>query len=206
MNKQIHNNGGFTAKGEHILTTAKCTSDYAQKIMRLIELNKKKRWEAIVNKTMSIKLANDLAEEYSYFIDQLNRKYLTNEIYVENVTCTVGRAAIADVVAGVGTYTGVANYCAVGTGTAAASEANTQLATETFRKLTSTGVNASNIIIIETFFEPGEATATLEEYGYFIDGTASANSGQLLNRFTQTTTKTAIESLNVRSLITLSDA
>jgi hypothetical protein len=205
MNK-VENNRSVGFKGEHIITTAKATSDFAIKIHKLIDNNVKKRWDAMANGTMCAKLANDLAEEYTYYIDLLNRKYLTNEIYVENVTCTVGRTAIANVVAGVGTYTGVANYCAVGTGTAAASEANTQLGTETFRKLTSTGVNSSNIIIIETFFEPGEATATLEEYGYFINGNGSANSGQLLNRFTQTVTKTATESLNVRSLITLSDA
>jgi len=192
-------------KGEHIITTANCTSDYAMKMIALINNNIQKRYTALKNGTMCLKLANELLAEYDTFVDQLNRRFKTQELYIENITCTVGRAAIADVMTGTGTYTGEVTHCAVGTGTAVPAEGDTQLATETYRKAISVGTPSSNIAILETFFEPGEATATLEEYGYFIDGTLTINTGQLCNRFTQQVTKSATESLNVRSLITLSD-
>jgi len=155
------------------------------------------KWQGIIQ---------SIGSEASELIAELNERFQKREILVENITTTVGRAAIASRLAGASTYTGMVNYTALGSSSTAAAVGDTTLGTEVYRKALSSGTAISNVAYLETFFNATETSGTYQEYGMFIDGTSTANSGQMFNRFTQAITKSASETLNVRSVITLNDA
>ncbi len=140
------------------------------------------------------------------FRKKLEEKFKVRESIIENITTTVGRSVLAQRLSGTTTYTGTVNYTALGTSSTAPAVSDTQLGTETYRKALSSGTYSNNIAYLETFFTSTEVTGSFEEYGMFIDGTGSANSGQLFNRFTESNSKSNVETLNVQSHVTLSDA
>ena len=95
-----------------------------------------------------------------------------------NLIPTTGRNVLARIIAGDFTYTGEINYGALGSGTTAFTNASTTLNTEVYRKLVSTTSFDDNIAYIDLFVEVGDvANQTFEEFGFFIDGTAAADSG-----------------------------
>lgn len=134
------------------------------------------------------------------------KKFQTRQVIVNNLIVNDGLNVLAQRLSGDNTYSAQINYTALGTDATAPSATDTQLGTETYRKALSSGTFLNNVAFIETFFNPTEVTGSFEEYGNFIDGTASADSGELFNRFTQSITKTSSESLNVLSQITFNDA
>ncbi len=144
-------------------------------------------------------------EEYRFLINQLHRKFLKREILVPNITATVGRGVLAQRLAGTTTYTGSVKYTALGTSNASPTVADLTLGTEVYRKALSSGTFLTNIAYIETFFTASETSGTYQEYGNFIDGSGAADSGQLFNRFIQTTVKSSVETLNVQSQVTFND-
>jgi len=193
-------------KGTHILSVCKIKNNKAKFLERMLENVKIRRQQLFKLGCASRELLCELWQEYNYYLQQLHREFLVNQIVVENITTTVGRAVFAQRLSGDNTYTGNVNYCALGTNNAAPVVGNTQLGTETYRKALSSGADSNNICYLENFFTATEVTGTFEEYGFFIDGTGAANSGQLFNRFIQTIVKTNTESLNVQSTITFNDA
>lgn len=144
--------------------------------------------------------------EYRDMIGQLEQNFKLREVVIENITTTVGRAVLAQRLGGDTTYTGTVNYTALGSNNTAAVVGDATLGTEVYRKALSSGTDASNISYLETFFTAAETSGTYEEYGMFIDGTGSANTGQLFNRFVSTIVKSVTETLNVQSVITINDA
>lgn len=223
---------GATAKGVHILSVCDARSGKAQEISSLIERVSSDwgRWRdeglRVEIKWMEAKLKEDKNsqdfcfellqniekamhgcwEEYKYLIGQLNKGFLKNEIVVENITTTVGRTVSARRLSGSNTYSGNISHTALGTSNTAAVVGDSQLGTETYRKALSSGTFANNIAYIETFFTAAEVNGTFQEYGNFIDGSGTVNSGQLFNRFTQTVVKSVTETLNVQSTVTFNDA
>ena len=139
-------------------------------------------------------------------MERLHRDFKKREVVIENVTTTVGRSVLAQRLGGDTTYTGTVNYTALGTDNTAAVVADATLGTETYRKALTSGTDAANVSYLETLFTAAEVNGTFEEYGMFIDGNGSADTGQLFNRFVQSVTKSAIETLNVQSIITFNDA
>lgn len=134
-------------------------------------------------------------------------KYLVGEWTFKNLVVNDGLEAIADVLAGQGTYTGIINYGAVGTGTTAATATETDLVAEVARTTVAT-TDVSSIatgqIVLSFFFTQASFTnANIKEWGLFIDGTASADSGQMFSRtlFNTTISKAANETLTVDSTI-----
>jgi hypothetical protein len=98
---------------------------------------------------------------------------------VANLTPTIGRNVLTRLLSGDTTYTGEINYGALGDGTTAFNNASTTLNNEIFRKLNSDASYDENIAYIDWFIASGDcADDTYEEFGAFIDGTASADSGQ----------------------------
>ncbi len=81
------------------------------------------------------------------------------------------------------TYTGVINYGALGSSATAPTTADTQLTTEVARTTVANGVNSTNTVAqIQFFFADAIlANGTYREFGMFVDGTASANTGRLFN-------------------------
>lgn len=193
-------------KGIHRITISDCSSPKAQKIIKAIDENIK-NWQALMSSNSADKesLSLKLHQQYRFLMDKLESNFKTRELVVENITTTVGRAALITRLVGTNTYTGNVTHCALGSGTSTPAVGDTTLQTETYRKALTSGTPSSNVGILETFFAPGEGTGTLEEYGYFIDGTGTVNSGQLFNRFSQTIVKSSTESLNVQSTVTFSD-
>ena len=109
--------------------------------------------------------------------------------------------------ANITTYTGIINYGALGSGTTAAAASDTQLQTEVFRKVTADAAVDSTynyIAYIDFFYSRSDTNGTYNEFGTFIDGTGSANTGQLFTRaLTGGWTKSSSESMTVSCTYTL---
>lgn len=150
-----------------------------------------------------------LGRHWARYREALNdflKLFLVRQRCVENITCTAGRSVLMQRLSGTTTYTGIVNYGTLGSSSTAPSVAQTQLGTEVYRKALSSGTYAANVAYLENFYTTTETTGTYEEYGFVIDGTGSANTGQMFNRFTTTTVKSGTESMNVQSTITCNDA
>lgn len=99
--------------------------------------------------------------------------------YRKNLIPTTGLNVLARLLSGDTTYSGEVDYGAVGSGTTAFTSASTQLNTEVFRKQAASQAYDDNIAYIDWFIAAGDvADQTFQEFGAFIDGTGSANSGQ----------------------------
>lgn len=129
---------------------------------------------------------------------------ITNQVTVKNLIATVGRGALASVLAGTGTYTGEVTYGALGSSSTAPANGDTQLGAEIVggRVATSSQTYASNIAYISFFFPDG-TLITYAEFANFIDGTATINSGQLFTHVALSGTKAANESLTVDCTYTI---
>ncbi len=182
-----------------IALSEKWSAELESQLDSLISLRNKvvSKWDNIIR---------SIGNEASELIAELNERFQKRELLVENITTTIGRAAIASRLAGSSTYTGMVNYTALGTSSTAAAVGDTTLGAEVYRKALSSGTSVSNIAYLETFFTATETSGTYQEYGMFMDGTSVADSGQMVNRFTQALTKSTSETLNVKSVITLNDA
>lgn len=111
----------------------------------------------------------------------MSNKQLFEMYSLHNLITTRGRSVLMGLLAGDTTYTGEINYGALGTGTTAVSNADTQLETEVYRNLTASQAFADNIAYIDFFYEASEVDGTFTEFGNFIDGTASADSGRIFS-------------------------
>lgn len=195
------------SKGIHIISICDARSERAEKLQILIEECRLKR-AFLINKFggLTERMAKELWDEYQYFMKCLHSEFLLRQFVVENITTTAGRSVSAQRLAAVNTYTGNVNYTALGSSATAEVIGNTQLGTEVYRKALSSGTALNNISYLETFFTATETSGTYQEYGMFIDGSGTANSGQLFNRFTSAVVKSTVETLNVQSQVTWSDA
>lgn len=143
--------------------------------------------------------------------DRLIYKYLKEQgVLLEmsekhNIVVTAGRNVLARRLAGNTTYTGAINYGALGT-QASPSPANgsTQLGTESYRKLASSLSYAANVAYVDFFYAAADCNGTYTEFGNFIDGTGTANSGQLFSYIaTGGWTKSSVQSLFVSCQYTI---
>jgi hypothetical protein len=111
---------------------------------------------------------------------------ITSEHTVNNLSPIVGRNVLARRLSGDTTYTGAINYGAFGSNTAAFNNNSTQLGTEVYRKLETDASYSDNIAYIDWYIASGDvANQTFQEFGAFIDGTGTANTGQAFS-LTQT--------------------
>lgn len=77
-------------------------------------------------------------------------------------------------------------HLALGTGTTAPAATDTKLVTEGLRKAVSAKTRQANLVRLRTFFLASEANSTHYEFGIFLAGTATKDSGTLLNRIVPT--------------------
>lgn len=98
------------------------------------------------------------------------------------------------------------SHAALGTGTSTPAATDTQLQTETFRNTSPITTAENNILYADAVFESTEVAGTFKEFGFFIDGTGSANSGNLWNRVSVDWEKSLEDTLFVRCRFTVVNA
>lgn len=125
--------------------------------------------------------------------------------WINNVVPTVGRTALAKLLAGksVIANAGIITYCAVGTGTTIPVITGTTLTTETARVPISTAsTNVSNEAQIRAFFTTSQGNGNLKELGLFgEDASATLNTGTMFQWIGFDVEKTSGETMTVLSKI-----
>lgn len=144
-------------------------------------------------------------EKYLELVSALRQSFLVREYKITNLITTVGRATIAQRLANDTTYTGIINYGALGSDNTAVTNADTTLGTEVFRKVVASASDSDNVAFIDFFYSKADTNGTYEEFGTFIDGTGSADTGQMFTHaLTGGWVKTANESMTVSCTYTIS--
>lgn len=134
---------------------------------------------------------------YTKLVGQL-KKFMTKEKVVKNLITTVGRSVLMQRLANTTTYTGIINYGALGSSATAVANSDTQLGTEVFRKVVASASYTTNVAFIDFFYAKADTNGTYQEFGTFIDGTGSANTGQIFTHaLTGGWTKSSSESMTV---------
>ena len=123
-----------------------------------------------------------------------------------NIVVNAGRTVLARLLTGDTTYSGEINYGALGTGASPSPDnADTKLDNEVFRKIPASVAYDGNIAYIDFFYSASDTNGTYTEFGNFIDGTATADTGQLFSYIaTGGWTKSSSESLFVSCKYTIS--
>lgn len=179
----------------------------------LARLPQRELWDRVQEESVSLLEAviDDIRNRHHKILTEMyaeiRRLTLVNQLEVNNIIPTAGRAVIARWITGDNTYSGDdgANYGSLGTSSTAPANGDTQLTAETYRKATSSVGRSNNIAYLSNFYTATEVTGTFEEAGWHISGTGSANTGQLLSHFLTTTiAKTSVETLTVESTLTIS--
>jgi hypothetical protein len=138
---------------------------------------------------------------------ELKQLCVPRTLVVSNQVVLAARSELAKRLVGSPAYTGTINYGALGTGVTAIADANTQLATEVARVLVATATQTNDQAAIDFYFSKSSTNGTYQEFGTFIDGTGSANSGLLFNRaLTGGWTKSSLEAMTVSVQLTFSVA
>ena len=142
--------------------------------------------------------------QYQSLLKPLER-FIKREKVVKNLITTAGRSVLMQRLANTTTYTGIINYGVLGSSATAVANGDTQLGTEVFRKVVASSSYSTNNAFIDFFFAKADTNGTYQEFGTTIDGTASANTGQLFTHaLTGGWTKSASESMTVACQYTLS--
>lgn len=135
---------------------------------------------------------------YNEKVNRLREICTVREHTFENQIVLVGREVFARRLANDTTYTGIINYGALGTGSTAINDADTVLDTEVKRKGVAVYTRTTDSVTIRFFYSKADTNGTYNEFGTFIDGTSTVDTGQLFNRvLTGGWVKTSSESLTV---------
>jgi hypothetical protein len=141
--------------------------------------------------------------KYKELLNALKR-FVVREYAVDNLITTEGRAVLAARLANDTTYTGIINYGVLGSSATAPTNADSQMTTEVFRKVVASASDTDNVAFIDFFYSKADTNGTYQEFGTFIDGTGSANTGQMFTHaLTGGWTKSASESMTVSCQYTI---
>lgn len=161
----------------------------------------------VANNPINFVAPKDRARHYlrlQKLIKAYEREALVKEVQFTNLVPTVGRAVLAKILVGDVTYTGEINKVALGDGTVLPVNGDTVLDNETYRQDVTSVAQVNNIAYLTSFIAAGVATGSYTEGGLFIDGTGSADTGQLFSRvlFTPTVDKGVLTSLTIDVSVT----
>ena len=140
-------------------------------------------------------------------LDELRAAGIVQDhLAAHNLVTTIGRNVLARLLAGDTTYSGQINYGALGSSSTTPNNSDTQLGTEVYRKIfASHTTDGNNVAYVDFFYAATDTNGTYNEFGNFIDGTASANTGQIFSHIlTGGWTKTNLQSLFISCQYTLS--
>jgi hypothetical protein len=161
----------------------------------------------IVHFLHTLKTPQERWEPLRQCYDELHRLFMVDQVVVKNILPTAGRSVVAQWITGDATFDADAgaNFGSLGTDNTAPADGDTQLGAETFRKATSSAATASNVAFLSNFYTATEVTGTFQEAAWHIDGTGTANTGEILSHFlTGSIVKSATETLTIESQITVS--
>jgi len=135
-----------------------------------------------------------------------HRAAAVGEACYANLVPTVGRSVLAQRLAGTTTYSGTVSHVAIGSNNTTPTNGDTQLGTEVYRQAVSSATYANEIAYLSCFIAQGTATGTHLEGGLFIDGSGSANTGQMFSHviFSPSIVKGALNSLTLDVSLTMS--
>jgi hypothetical protein len=124
----------------------------------------------------------------------------------KNLIATVGRAVFAQRLAQDFTYTGAIKFGALGSSITSPANGDVKLGTETAstRKAPNTYSATSNKAFISFIWGASEAVGSHKEFGTFIDGSATIDSGILFSHLAVDWVKTNAQSLTVDCAYTIS--
>lgn len=144
-------------------------------------------WEKNINKFL-IRVRKDSVKKwpkwakamfYRYFVNVYRKGKLVDVKKRKNVICNAGFNAITRLLTGDTTYTGEINKALLGNGSGSSSATDTQLISEAYRNDIASATASANVAYLTAFFTEAEVSGTFTEFGNCIDGTATANTGQL---------------------------
>lgn len=142
---------------------------------------------SLLRAIMQGKVAED--EKQKTIEDLTQKKIILGHFENHNLVPTVGRTRLARVLT-TASATGLINYIALGTGTAAFSNSSTQLNSENYRKTLSDSSFDNNLAYSDVFIASGDvANQTFKEAAAFIDGTTGTNTGSAFSLVVQDFTK-----------------
>ena len=122
----------------------------------------------------------------------------------DNLVVNVAKNAFAAILnSEVSSFTGKINYGAVGTSTASPALTDTQLTAEIARVVQESNSRSANVATITFYYSPITGNGLLKEFGAFIDGTATINTGTLFDRVNIDVNKTSLNSLRITLTITV---
>jgi hypothetical protein len=121
---------------------------------------------------------------------------------VKNIIVTAGRTVLARRLAGDTTFTGEITHGALGSGTTAPANSQTDLVAEITRVPTTSQTYVDNVAYLSFFFPAGSLVA-YEEFGNFIDGTSSPDTGEMFTRVLMSGSKAATETLTIDTTYTI---
>jgi hypothetical protein len=146
-----------------------------------------------------LKNAVDIGSElYDKLVAELASICQTKSIVRKNLVVATGRAVFARLLIGDTTYSGAINYGALGTSSTAVSSGQTTLVAEVKRKLFARRTRSSHQSTFDFYYSKADTDGTYQEFGTFIDGTSTVDTGQMFNRvLTGGWTKTDQEAMTV---------
>lgn len=147
----------------------------------------------------SLKDAHDMDPlRFDELMAELGSLCRVREVTKHNIVVLTGRQVFARILIGDMTYSGNINYGALGTDATAVNAADTVLGTEVSRKLFARRTRTSAAANFDFFYSQADTDGTYEEFGMFIDGSATVDTGQLFNHvLTGGWTKTNVEAMTV---------
>lgn len=138
------------------------------------------------------------AEKYAGYVQRLKEICEVRSFSFQNQVVLSGRSIFARLLVDDTTYTGEITHGALGTGSTAVSDADTVLDTEAVRKQIASRTRTDDSVVIDFYYSKSDGNGTYEEFGTFIDGTGTVDTGQLFNRvLTGGWTKSSSEALTV---------
>jgi len=115
----------------------------------------------------------------------------------QNLIVNAGLAIVAQRLAGDDTYSLEINYGALGDGSGAIADSDTEMENEIYRKLASSSSHDGKTAYIDFFYEKADVAGTFTRFANFIDGEAGADTGIMWSHLPVNWTKTLNDGLFV---------
>lgn len=180
---------------------------HGKQLIRIYE--HKNQLADIMEKQIMQAIKNRDKLRYRELIAEFKRMFLVEEISVQNKVVLAGRSIIANRLGGTNDYTLNITHGALGTSTTTPADGDTTLGAEIYREAYADAdvSQASDGIVIMSFFYSKSSfeNANVNEFGTVIDGTASADTGELFSHvvFSSTIDKTLQKSITVDAQYTI---